>query len=121
MNIVLWILQGLLAAHTLMGAIWKLSNSEKTIPSLKAIPHGIWSSLSIIELLSAVGLVLPVLNKNLGFVTPIAALIIATEMLLFCVLHLSSKEGSNNEMIYWLVVAVICGFIAYGRFVLKPF
>ena len=26
-----------------------------------------------------------------------------------------------GPMIYWLVVAAICAFIAYGRFVLKPF
>ena len=41
-NVVLWILQVLLALHTAMGAVWKFSNSEQTVPSLQAIPHGAW-------------------------------------------------------------------------------
>ena len=46
MNILLWVLQILLALHTAMGAVWKFSNSEQTVPSLKAIPHGAWLTLS---------------------------------------------------------------------------
>lgn len=43
MNIFLWTLQILMALHTLMGAVWKFSNSvENTMPSLKAIPNGVW-------------------------------------------------------------------------------
>lgn len=35
MNITLWILQALLALHTIMGAIWKFTNpAEKAVPSL---------------------------------------------------------------------------------------
>lgn len=30
------------------------------------------------------------------------------------------KEKSTRIYIYWLVVAAICAFIAYGRFALKP-
>jgi len=41
-------------------------------------------------------------------------------MLLFSVVHLYSGDANYGPMIYWLVVAAICAFIAYGRFVLKP-
>ena len=41
-------------------------------------------------------------------------------MLLFSGLHLYSGEAKHGQMIYWLVVAAISAFIAYGRFVLKP-
>ena len=51
MNILLWVLQILLALHTAIGAVWKFFNSEQTVPSLKAIPHGVWLSLSVIEIL----------------------------------------------------------------------
>jgi hypothetical protein len=121
MNIVLWVLQILLAAHTAIGAVWKFSNSEQTVPSLSAIPHGVWLSMSIIELLCAVGLILPAFNKSLGFLAPLAAVLIAAEMLLFCVLHIYSGDANHGQMIYWLVVAAICAFIAYGRFALTPF
>jgi hypothetical protein len=122
MNIFLWVLQVLLAVHTAIGAVWKFSNSaEQTMPSLGAIPNGAWLAMSVIELLCALGLVLPAFNKSLGLLAPIAAILIAAEMLLFCVLHISSGDSSYGPMIYWLVVAAICAFVAYGRLVLKPF
>jgi hypothetical protein len=120
MNILLWILQILLALHTLMGAVWKFSNSEQTVPSLKAIPHGIWLAMSVFELLCSVGLILPALNKPLAILAPIAAVCIAAEMLFFSGLHMYSGDSNYGPMIYWLVVAAICVFIAHGRFVLMP-
>ena len=120
MNIFLWILQILLAIHTVMGSVWKFSHSEQTVASLKAIPHPVWTGLSIAELFCALCLVLPALNKHLGILAPLAAVCIAIEMLAFSAIHLSSGVTDNSQMYYWLVVAVICGFLAYGRFVLKP-
>lgn len=122
MNILLWALQVLLAVHTAIGAVWKFSNSaEQTMPSLGAIPNGAWLTMSVIELLCAVSLILPAFSKSLGILAPVAAIIIAAEMLLFCVLHISSSESTYGPMIYWLVVAAICAFIVYGRLVLKSF
>ena len=120
MNIVLWVLQALLALHTAIGAVWKFSNSEQTVPSLKAIPHGVWLAMSVFELLCTLGLILPAFNKSFGPLAPVAAACIAAEMLLFCGLHIYSGDANYSPMIYWLVVAAICAFIAYGRFVLNP-
>ena len=120
MNIILWVLQVLLALHTIMGAIWKFSNSEQTVASLKAIPHGVWLTLAIIEFLCSLGLLLPAISKRLGILAPVSAVLIATEMLFYCIMHIFSGETNYGPMIYWLVVAIICAFLAYGRFVLKP-
>lgn len=121
MNILLWTLQILLALHTVMGAIWKFSNpAVHSVPSLAAIPHGIWITISILEFLFAIALIIPAIYKPLGILTPIAALCIAAIMLLYCGVHLSSGETNHSMIIYWLVVAAICAFIAYGRFSLKP-
>ena len=121
MNILLWVLQILLALHTVMGAVWKFSHSaEQTMPSLKAIPHGVWLAMSIFELLCSLGLILPAFSKPLAILAPIAAACIAAEMLLFAGLHIYSRDTNYGPVIYWLVVAAICAFIAYGRFVLKP-
>jgi hypothetical protein len=60
------------------------------------------------------------MNKRWGIVAPIAAGCIAAEMLLFSAVHLASGVTNHGQMVYWLVVAVLCAFIAYGRFVLKP-
>jgi hypothetical protein len=121
MNILLWVLQVLLAAHTAIGAVWKFSNSEQTVPALSAIPHGAWLGMSIVELLCSVGLILPVFYKPLGIATPIAALLIAAEMFLFVGLFFLGDQGNYEQVVYWLIVAGICAFIAYGRLVLKPF
>ena len=120
MNILLWVLQILLALHTIMGAVWKFSNSEQTVAALKAIPHGGWLAMGVIELLCSLGLILPAINKNFAVLAPVAAILIAAEMLFFSGLLIFSGEKNYSHMIYWLVVAAICVFIACGRFVLKP-
>jgi hypothetical protein len=119
-NIVLWILQALLAAHTAIGAIWKFSHAEQAVPSLKAIPHGVWLGMGVIELLLSVCLILSAVSKSSAILVPVAAVCIAAEMLLFCGLHLYSGDTTRGPLVYWLVVAALCAFIAYGRFVQNP-
>ena len=121
MNIFLWVLQILLALHTIMGAVWKFSHSaEKTMPSLKAIPHKVWIGLSLFELLCSLGLVLPALNPLWDHLALLAAIGIAAEMLIFCGIHLRSGAVNRGPMVYWLVVAALCAVIVYGRFELMP-
>lgn len=120
MGIFLWALQALLAMHTVMGAVWKFSNSEQTIPSLQAIPHGAWLGLGVFELFLSLALIMPAFYKPAAMLAPVAAVCIAVIMLLYCGLHLFSGETNHGQMIYWLVVAAICLFITYGRLVLKP-
>jgi hypothetical protein len=117
MNIVLWILQSLLALHTLAGAAWKFSKTAgQTMPSLAAIPQPVWLTMSMIEILCAIALILPALNSSLGISAPIGAIVIAVEMLVFCTIHIASGNISTvGPMIYWLVIAAVCAFIAYGR------
>ncbi len=52
MNILLWVLQVLLAFHTAMGAMWKFSNSEQSAPSLYMIPLGVWLAMSVVAALT---------------------------------------------------------------------
>jgi hypothetical protein len=121
MNVLLWVLQVLLAVHTAVGAVWKYSNAEQAVPSLSAIPHGVWLGLGVVELLCAVGLIAPALTRSLGTLAPVAASLVAAEMLFFCAVHLRSGATDHGPLVYWLVVAAIGVFIAWGRFSLKPF
>lgn len=111
----MWFLQILLALHTAVGAVWKSSNSEHPLPSLAAIPHGAWLGMSVLEVLCAVALIAPAIEKRLAILAPIAAAFLAAEMLLFSGVHLASGSTSIGPVIYWLVVATVCGFIVYGR------
>ena len=122
MNIFLWVLQAALALHTVIGAVWKFSHSaEQTMPSLKAIPSGVWQAMSGFELLVSLCLILPAVYMPLATLTPIAAICIAAEILLFSAVHIHSGEANYGPIVYWGVVAVICAFVAYGRLALKPF
>lgn len=126
MNIILWILQSILALHTAIGAVWKLFQSaEQTMPSFKSIPHGLWLAMSGLELMIAAALVLPALSRFFGIgvlpnLVPIAALLIAVEMLAFMGIHFFSGETNYAPVAYWLIVAMLCVFIAYGRTWISP-
>jgi hypothetical protein len=115
MNIVLWVIQVMLALHTVMGAVWKFSNAESAVPSLGAMPHALWMTLAALEILFAIALVLPAFLKRWAILAPVAACGIALEMLFFTVMHFLSGATAHGEVIYWLVVAAICAFVAYGR------
>ncbi|WP_142715654.1 DoxX family protein [Fodinibius sediminis] len=121
MNIFLWVLQVLLALHTAAGAVWKFSHSAgQTMPSLATIPQEIWIGMSVVELLCSLALILPAVNKFSGTLVPAAAVIIAAEMLLFSVMHLAYGAASVQPVVYWITVAAVCGFIAYGRYASSP-
>jgi hypothetical protein len=121
MNIFLWVLQIILALHTVMGAVWKFSHSaEQTIPSLKAIPSSVWLAMGVLELICGLVLILPAFSGSLAILAPVAAFFIAAEMLLFCGLHAAFGDVNYGPIVYWLVVAAICAFIAFGRLALKP-
>ena len=120
MNIFLWVLQVLVALHTVIGAIWKFTNPTQAVPSLTAIPAAAWKALSVVEILCSVALVLPAITKSYSTAVPIGAACIAVEMLLFCGLHLGSGARKHGPVAYWLVVAAICAFLAYARYALKP-
>ena len=115
MNIAFWILRVLLALHTLAGAAWKFSKSAgETMPSLAAIPNGVWHAMSILEILCAILLVIPAINPALSRAPSAGAIIIAIEMLAFCGIHIASGNlGNVGPMVYWLVVAIMCVAVVY--------
>lgn len=120
MNIFLWILQILLSLHTIMGAVWKFTNSTEVVPNLAAIPHGAWLALSVFELLCSLGLILPIFNKSLAKAAPLSAIGIGAVLLLYSAVHIASGTPDHSPLIYWGIVAVICAFIAFARIKLRP-
>lgn len=123
MNVALWILQLLLAFHTATGAMWKLSNAEATVGALSALPHVVWLLLVPLELACVVGLVLPAvpaLRARFGKAPVVAAGVIVAEMLLYVTVAMASGQAQSGEITYWLVVAALAGFLAFGRARLAP-
>jgi len=73
-----------------------------------------------LDLLAAAALVIPQFNRRLTILGPIGAIFVAAEMLFFSGVHIASGAASMGPVIYWLAVAAIAAFVAFGRLVLKP-
>jgi len=116
MNTVLWVLQGLAALLYGASGIMKVfffDQIQGEVPSFGAMPREGWMALGIIELLCAVGLVLPSLFKWYPFLTAVAAAVLAVESLVFIWVHV--KYGETGSMVMSGVLGLMMAFIAYGR------
>ncbi|HJT23765.1 MAG TPA: DoxX family protein [bacterium] len=119
MNIFLWVLQVLLAFFCLSGGYWKISNRDKVSNTL---PGGAWALLGVLEVVCALGLIIPAAAKIVPVATPAAALVLALEGIFLAILfgRKNTKFSKANPMVYALLEAVMAVVIAYGRFVLSP-
>ena len=72
----------------------------------------------LVEILAGLGLILPGVTKIQTRLTPLAGLGLVLVMIGAIVWHLQRGETSN--MMFNVILAVIAGFIAYGRWKLSP-
>ncbi len=122
MNIALWAVQILLALMFLMAGFAHASgrdNGRKGMEWMKAIPAGQLRAIGILEMLAAVGLVLPAATGILPWLTPLAATGLVILMIGAAVFHLR-RPGENGLAVFNLVLGLLALFVAYGRFVLEP-
>ena len=120
MNILLWILQVVLAMYLSMGAVNQLFNYDKLKQQYviyQALPQGFWVVYGTITLLCALGLFL---TKAGRLITPIAALVLALESVLFVGVYAHFAQFSLSLLIWGGVPAIVAAFIAYARFSIKP-
>ena len=121
MNIVLWTFQILLALAFLMAGSMKAFQYEKAKAQMAwvlAVPHGLVTFIGTVEILGAIGLVLPALTGILPWLTPLAAVGLVTVMVLASGFHFTRREYATigvNIVLFVLAVSV-----AYGRFVVAP-
>ncbi|MEZ4614783.1 MAG: DoxX family protein [Caldilineaceae bacterium] len=119
MNIVLWILQILLAAQFLFhGYIMVFPPAE--LVDLMNEQMAPWFRLfvGITESLGAIGLVLPGLTRIMPWLTPLAGLGLMIVAISASVLHFS--RGETSSAIITLVLFVLLGFVSYMRWRVKP-
>jgi uncharacterized membrane protein YphA (DoxX/SURF4 family) len=120
MDVVLWVLQVLLALFFLMAGAMKVSQPRAKLAARMAwvsdFTDGQVKLIGVLELLGAVGLLLPALTGILPWLTPLAAVGLALTMAGAALTHMRRGE---YPMIAVNVV-VLAGFIAVGRFVIEP-
>ena len=118
MNIALWIVQGLLAIVFLMSGFMKISQpkdkvKEKGLTYVEDFSEGQIRLIGILEILGAVGLILPALTGILPVLTPLAAVGLALTMVVAAITHLRRKEYSMTVLN--IVLMGLALFVAYGR------
>jgi hypothetical protein len=118
MTIVLWVVQVLLALVFLYSGGKKLIRSNEQIQALpwaRDLSVIMVRGIGILEVLGAIGLVLPVLTGILPWLTPLAAAGLIVLMLgaawINMRLMLYPAFGAN------LVLLALAAFVAYGRLV----
>ena len=124
MNILLWCLQGLLAVIMLMAGSFKLIKTkselkQKNMEWVDSVSAGNIKLIGFSQLLISFGLILPQLLGILTWLTPLAALGLALEMLGAIILHIRRKDPIQAS-IPSIIFVIIATFVAYGRFVLIP-
>ncbi len=127
MNIALWVLQGLLAVMFLMAGFMKATKSKEELKAtggermawVDSVSAGNVRLIGILEVLIALGLVLPQLTGILPWLTPLAAVGFVCTMIGALLLHLQRKDGAQ-ALVTNIVLLLLAAFVAYGRFVLIP-
>lgn len=118
MNVLLWILQGLLAAMFTMAGVLKTTQPrEKLLPSMPWVEDLATPTVRLIgalELLAAVGLVAPAAFDVAPVLTPLAATGLAVLMVLASVTHL--RRGEPSAIAINAVAFAIAVVVAWGRF-----
>ncbi len=124
MNIVLWIVQGLLAAVFLMAGFMKVSKSKdelkkkggKQMSWVDDVSDSTIKLIGILELLAAIGLILPQLTGILPWLTPLAAVGLVLTMIGAMMVNVRNRI----TIIKNIVLLLLAAFVAYGRFILIP-
>src|SRR5881227_3174703 len=121
MNILLWVLQVLVALMYGASGVMKVVMFEKIsgdVQSFGALPRSAWTVLGVLELVCAVGLIAPAALHWQPQLTIFAAILLAIESLVFIGVHVKYREMTPTIMSG--VLGLIMMFIAYGRIVLQP-
>ncbi|UPK68163.1 DoxX family protein [Chitinophaga filiformis] len=117
LNIVLWIAQVFLAAGFLWAAAMKLLQPIEKLaamwPWTGEVPSLIVRLLGIIDLLGALGLILPALLRIKPRLTATTALAIIALMICASVFHI--VRGEAAAIWFNIFFAAIAAFIAWGR------
>jgi uncharacterized membrane protein YphA (DoxX/SURF4 family) len=123
MNIILWIVQILLAAAFLMAGFSKafqpLDALGQMIPWTLDIPLALVRFIGVSELLAGIGLIAPAITGIKPRLTILAAAGIILVMVSAIVFHLA--RGEYGYILFNLVLLAPAAFVAYGRWQVAPF
>lgn len=122
MDIILWIAQGLLAVAFLGAGMLKLTRSgdelQKQMPVIDDIGLGWMRIIGLLEVLGAVGLIVPLLLNIQPILTPLAAIGLGIVMVGAALTHV--RRGEYPAIAPSAVLLSLTLFVAIGRLLLVP-
>lgn len=123
MNIALWITASLLAVAYLASGATKLIQPKEKLPAnwgwVKDFSAGSIKAIGALEILAAVGLILPAALNVAPVLVPLAAVGLVLLMVGAFIVHLRRRE--TQALVVTAVLLALTVFVAWGRFGSQPF
>jgi len=124
MNVFLWIVAGFLAFVFLATGLFKLVRTKEQLAAtglgwVEDFGPGTIRLIGILEVLGALGLILPAVTGIAEVLVPVAAVGLTLNMLGAMSVHIRRREPTL--VVVTAVLAFLCAFLAWGRLVLVPF
>ena len=118
MIIALWIINALLALAFLGAGAMKLARSREALIAggqgyFEDFSDGTVKAIGVVEVLGALGLILPLATGIVPILTPIAAVGLAVAMLVATIVHLRRKDKPTASLALMVLAAIsaVLGFI----------
>ena len=124
MNLVLWIAAAVLAVAFLAAGAMKLTQPKEKLAQsgmgwTEDFSPGAIKAIGALEVLAAIGLILPAARDIVPDLVPVAAVGLVVLMLGAVVTHLRRKE--SQMVVVNVVLIALAAFVAWGRFDAQPF
>jgi len=117
-NVVLWVIQTLLALLFLFSGGVKLSMPIEPMAKQAGLPGTFLRFIGVMEVLGGIGLILPGILRIRTFLTPLAAAGLVIIMIGATVIMY--RVNGAVQALTPAVVGVLAAFVAYGRWRLAP-
>ena len=119
MNVALWIAAGVLAVAFAAAGLIKITGKREQLlermPWVADFSQGQVKAIGVVEVLGALGLILPAVTGIAPILVPIAAAGLAVTSVIAAVMHLRRGDGVAS-IIPVTVLFVLAVFVAWGRF-----
>ncbi len=117
MNILLWVLQIVVAFLYISGGAYKVFKVENLAGHFRGLPANVWRALGVIELVGGVLVVVPAKVTGVPMLTAFAAAVLAIESLALAAAYArkSLKLVAANPFGWCATMGLLAAVVAYAR------
>lgn len=124
MNILLWVLQGVLALLFLSGGAYKVLQFDQLPNYMRNLSRGGVGAIGVLEVVGAILLIVPAATTWMPGLTPLAAAVLAVESMALAGITarraFSLRLTAANPLVWNVGMALLAVVVAYGRYAVSP-